>query len=197
MFSTFISLALVISPAFHGVYARQFAASKPEVKACTETYLSWENTESPNYYVYILNPADPCGKELQYVGEFTNTETRFQLKVPEGTSIQTYIEDDLGNDSWGEAVTVTKGVTDCLPDELKPSTPASVPSITKPTPVANTPATNPSAAKPSKSLAPVGAAANAGGILGNDDDSAAPSTRQVGSSVMVFTAIAALAAFAL
>jgi hypothetical protein len=175
MFSTFLTVALFLAPAFQGVLA-EFPVSTPDsLTQCGEGHVGWDPRTGP-YDVFVVNPDDPCGEEIAHLGQTDQSWIDFTVSWPAGTKVQLYIEDSTGDDAWSGAVTIGEGDGSCLGAGADAA--AAAASATH-------------AATPS--VAPIGAANAGTNPLGN----AAPSVRQVNTPLLALGAVAAFVAVAL
>jgi hypothetical protein len=173
MFSTFLTVALFLAPALHGVHAEFAVSTPPELVQCGEGHVGWEPTTGP-YNVFVVNPEDPCGEELAHLTETSDTWLDFPVAFAAGTNVQIYVEDATGDDAWSGAVTVGESSDgSCLEG--------------------GDAAASASRASPSPSVAPIGAANAGNDPLGNG----ASSMRQINTPMMALGAIAAFVAVAL
>jgi len=206
MYSTFITLALLfVSPVF-----ASYAINQPKLEQCQTARISWPPTKGP-YNVIVVDGASPCAEPLVDLGDISTTYIDWEVNLAAGTTVQLSVADsaDEEAEAWTGNITITGGADkSCLEAAVAgstQSTPASRPSASG---VATTGSTTGSTAGSAADNKPavveeeetnydaVGAA-NAGSNRIFNDDSAAPSSRQLSQSAIGLGAVAAVVAFVL
>ncbi|PBL03574.1 hypothetical protein ARMGADRAFT_911912 [Armillaria gallica] len=107
MFSTLLTLALVLAPAFNGVLADFTVWAPSTVAQCELFSFAWDSTAFP-IDAALVNPQDPCGAFLQDYGSNNwGNSLNVTAAVPAGTSIQLSLVDSNDNEAWSGVITVT------------------------------------------------------------------------------------------
>ncbi|PBK75699.1 hypothetical protein ARMSODRAFT_403086 [Armillaria solidipes] len=107
MFSTFLTLALVLAPVFNGVLADFTVWAPSTVAQCEVFSFAWDSTAFP-IDAALVNPQDPCGDFLQDYGSNNwGNSLNVTAAVPAGTSIQLSLVDSKDNEAWSGVITVT------------------------------------------------------------------------------------------
>ncbi|KAK0469724.1 uncharacterized protein EV420DRAFT_58996 [Desarmillaria tabescens] len=108
MFSTFLTLALVLAPVFNGVLADFNVYAPSTVAQCQVLSFSWDSTASP-IDAALVSPQDPCGDFLQDFGSNNwGNSLNVTAAIPAGTSIQLSLVDSNDNEAWSGVITVTE-----------------------------------------------------------------------------------------
>ncbi|KAK0193827.1 hypothetical protein F5146DRAFT_1032741 [Armillaria mellea] len=107
MFSTLLTLALVLAPVFNGVLADFTVWAPSTVAQCEQFSFAWDSTAFP-IDAALVNPQDPCGDFLQDYGSNNwGNSLNVTAAVPAGTSIQLSLVDSQDNEAWSGVITVT------------------------------------------------------------------------------------------
>ncbi|KAF9456763.1 hypothetical protein BDZ94DRAFT_1274884 [Collybia nuda] len=195
MFSTLLTIALIVAPALQGVLA-DFAVNTPSINQCKDVKISWEATKGP-YNLIVVPAENPCEDVLADLGDHDSTTFTWTPKLAPGTKVQLSVEDADGDEAWSGQITIGKGDTSCIQsDKSDPSPTTSAiggttmvvpPNAGNPTTIVElTTSSIPSA---------VGAAGNAG--ANPFASNSAVATRHATLPVMVLGAFAAILASSL
>ncbi|PPQ67482.1 hypothetical protein CVT25_006023 [Psilocybe cyanescens] len=104
MFSTLLTVALLVAPAIQGVFA-DFAINSPDLVQCKTSRISWEPTKAP-YNLIIVKASDPCGDALVDLGDFNKTFLDWPAKIKAGTVVQLSLVDANDQEAWSKNITV-------------------------------------------------------------------------------------------
>ncbi|KAF8199590.1 hypothetical protein BJ912DRAFT_921992 [Pholiota molesta] len=198
MFSTFLTVALLVAPAIQGVLA-DFAINSPDLVQCKSAKISWQATKGP-YNLIVVAASDPCGPALAEVGDFTTTSMQWTANITAGTKVQLSLVDADDNEAWSNVITVGNNTdASCLLGAATGSALSSgataVPATTAvPVTLPSTTATSLGSygsADSQSGVVPIGAA-NAGTL-----QSAAFTVRQASTPLMVISGLVAAFAMAL
>ncbi|KAK0204833.1 hypothetical protein DFS33DRAFT_1382724 [Desarmillaria ectypa] len=182
MFSTFLTLALVLASVFNGVLANFAVYAPSTVAQCEVLSFSWDSTAMP-IDAALVHPQDPCGDFLQDFGSNNwGNSLNVTAAIPAGTSIQLSLVDSNDNEAWSGVITVTESSdTSCL-SASSSSASSTLSSTASGTTLIVTPGSNSKASSTSSSSsatssgpsAPVGAVGSGPGSNGASRKVAAP-----------------------
>lgn len=121
MFSTlFYTTLLVLAPI---AKVAAFAVNSPNITECGDVRITWEDTGSDFYDVWIVNPSDPCADPYVDLGaDHKQTSMTWNAAaVPAGLKVQISIQNAEGDEAWSSAITVGAGNSSAckIPTELE------------------------------------------------------------------------------
>ncbi|KAF8920416.1 hypothetical protein CPB85DRAFT_1429218 [Mucidula mucida] len=121
MFSTFVTLALVLAPSISRVAA--FDSYYPtEIGACQDLSYAWVSSAVWPIDAVIVDPEHPCDDPLIDVGEVWATSASTKVNVQPGKQIQISLLDANNDESWSSPITVTdSGDYSCFSDDVAAS----------------------------------------------------------------------------
>lgn len=112
-FST--SIALVAAAIAPVALAQSVTIDSVTLTQCATSTLSFEGSTGP-YYVAVLPGSDPCTEDaLAEYFDVTGNSVQYLTNLASGTTVQIYVLDVNGNETWGQIETVGDGDGSCLP----------------------------------------------------------------------------------
>ncbi|KAF9052519.1 hypothetical protein BDZ89DRAFT_430435 [Hymenopellis radicata] len=122
MFSTFVTLALVLAPSISRVAATFDSYYPTEIGTCQDLSYAWVSTAVWPIDAVIVDPAQPCDDPLIDVGEVWATSASTKVTVKPGQQIQISLLDANNDESWSSPITVTdSGDYSCLSSDVAAS----------------------------------------------------------------------------
>jgi len=205
MFATLLTLALFFAPAV----LASLSIDTPEFTQCSPAKIAWSGSDASAYNLIVVPANDVCGDAIADLGDHSGPSITWNVTLPAGLEVVLSLEDSTGDEAWSGTITV-KPSTDssCVPASLLSevaSSAAKSSSAASKSAASTEVSTSATLDTDSSPTVPVGAAGSdptpsssspvSGSLSGGTNG--AYQTRQIGTPVMVLSAIVAIVALSL